>query len=316
MKIVFLDDASITLGGDMDFSCLESLGQYESYPNSNEDEAIERAAGAEYVVANKVPMTAKVITALPDLKMISVIATGYNNVDLEAAKQHGVTVCNVVGYAINTVPQHAFALILNLMTKIHLYNADVKAGKWRDSSSFNLLTYSTLELAGRTIGIIGFGNIGRGVARIAESFGMKVLVYDICDIEDQKYSATELNVLLQDSDIVTVHCPLTDQTRDLIDTDAIGRMKHGSFIINTARGGIVNEEALADALGSGKIAGAGFDVLTKEPPSGGNALLDAPNTIVTPHSAWSTVEARQKLVDETAENIKAHQAGKPRHVVA
>ena len=315
MKIVFLDESTVTKD-DIDFSSVKSLGDYAAYPNSDEKQIIERAAGAEVVIANKAPMNKNVIGALDKLRMISVIATGYNNVDLEAAKEKDVRVCNVAGYAAGSVPQHTFALILNLATKAYLYDRDIKSGAWQKASSFTLLTYRTFELAGKTIGIIGFGTIGRGVARIAEGFGMKVLAHDACGIKDSKHPNTGLDTVFRESDIVTVHCPLTEDTRDLIDAGALAKMKKTALVINTARGGIVDEKALAEALDAGTIAGAGVDVLTEEPPKNGNILIQAKNVIMTPHSAWSTREARQNLVDETAGNIRAFNEGRERNVVA
>ena len=315
MKIVFLDESTITLDDDIDFSVLKQLGDYAGYPPSTEEEIIQRAAGAEVVIPNKVRMTPRVIESLDSLRLIAEIATGYDNVDLQAAQENNVTVCNVAGYAANTVPQHTFALILNLATKAHLYHADVMAGEWAKASSFNLLNYPTFELKGLTIGIIGFGTIGRGVAQIAEGFGMRVLAHDMAGIQGADYPNTDLETIFSESDFVTVHCPLTDQTRNLIDVEALGKMKPTAMVINTARGGIVDEEALAAALNSGRIAGAGFDVLTGEPPVEGNVLLTAKNVIMTPHCAWSTREARQKLVDETAQNIRTFFEGRPRNVV-
>ncbi len=315
MKIIFLDESTITLG-DIDFSSIKSLGEYESYGNSTEGAAIKRAADADCVITNKVPIGQDAMRSLKKLRLVTVIATGYNVVDLAAAKEHGLTICNVPGYAADTVPQHTFSLILNLATRAYRYHADVMSGDWSSADSFTLLRYPTFELAGKTIGIIGFGSIGRGVARIAEAFGMRVLAYDAFEIIHEKYKNTSLDMLLQDSDVVTVHSPLTEETRKLIDANAISKMKKSAILINTARGGIVNEEALADALNSGAIAGAGVDVLTVEPPREGNPLLTAKNIIITPHSAWSTREARQRLVDETAENIRAFFKGRERNVVA
>lgn len=314
MKIVFLDESTITLG-DIDFSPIKSLGEYKSYGNSTEDEAIQRAASADCIITNKVPVTLNTVRSLRNLRLVTVIATGYNVIDLKAAKEHGLTVCNVPGYAADTVPQHTFSLILNLATKAYRYHADVMNGEWGMADSFTLLRYPTFELAKKTIGIIGFGTIGRGVARIAEAFGMRVLAYDAFEIKHEKYGNTPLDTLLRESDVVTVHSPLTDETRKLIDAKALSMMKKSAILINTARGGIVHEQALAEALNSERIAGAGVDVLTVEPPRGGNPLLSAKNIIITPHSAWSTREARQRLVDETAENIRAFFEGHPRNVV-
>ena len=316
MKIVFPDEATVALNDDMDFSALGLLGTYTSYPNSTEDEIIERSQSADVIVANKIPMTRRVIESLPNLKLIAVIATGYNNVDIVAAKEHNIRVCNVAGYALHTVPQHTFALILNLATKVHLYHNDVQAGNWSKASSFCLLNYPVFELAGKTIGIIGFGTIGRGVARIAEGFGMKILAYDAFEIKDSVYSNTDLETVLAESDIVTLHCPLTDETKNMINAETFTKMKSTALLINTARGGLADEQAVVDALNNGQLGGAGFDVLTTEPPKDGNVLIGAKNMIVTPHSAWSSREARQALVDGAAANIKSFIEGKSRNVVA
>ena len=315
MKVVFLDESTLTLD-DIDFSPLKALGEYAAHANSTEAEIIERAADAAVVIANKAPMTRGVLESLPQLKLVSVIATGYNNVDVDAAKEMGVRVCNVARYASETVPQHTFALILALATRLLGNSADVRAGEWQKASTFTLLRYPTFELSGKTLGIIGCGAIGRGVARIAEALGMEVLIYDPYAGSENVPSQAELDHLLRSSDVVTVHCPLTDETRGMIDAEALAKMKPSALLINTARGGIVDEQALAKALNSGRLAGAGFDVLTKEPPKDGNVLLEARNIIVTPHSAWSTVEARQRLVNETAENITAFVDGSPRNVIA
>ena len=316
MRILFADDTDISLNGDIDFSGLQALGEYHSLPNGSEAEIIEHGAASEVIVVNKALITAAVFEALDDLRLVAVSATGYNNVDLEAARGAGVTVSNVAGYAGDTVPQHAFALILNLATKAYRYAADVARGDWQRSASFTLLRYPTFELKGLTIGIVGFGVIGRGVARIAEGFGMRVLANDAFPIRDSAYANTPLDELLAAADFVTVHSPLTEQTRNLIDAAALAKMKPTAYVINTARGGIVDEEALAEALYDGRLAGAGFDVLTEEPPSDNNPLLRAPNIILTPHSAWSTREARQALIDQTAINIRSFIAGTPRNVVA
>ncbi|MHB9071402.1 MAG: D-2-hydroxyacid dehydrogenase [Sedimentisphaerales bacterium] len=315
MNIVFLDKATITLN-DIDFTGIQSLGAYCEYHNSTESQVLERATDADVIIANKAPITKLVIEMLKKLKLVSIVATGYNNVDIAAARLKGVTVCNVAGYAGSTVPQHTFALILNLVTNAYKYYSDIQNGKWHNAASFTLLSYPTSELAGKTIGIIGFGAIGRQVAKIAEAFDMRVLVFDVCEIKDGKYKSEDLDTLLTNSDIVTLHCPLTEQTKNLIDASALSKMKRTALLINTARGGIVDEHALAGALNSGKLAGAGVDVLTQEPPKNGNILFTAKNVILTPHSAWSTIEARQRLIDETVRNIKAFFEGNPRNVVS
>lgn len=315
MKIVFLDQATITLQNDIDFTPFSALGDYVAYANSNEQKIVERAGDAEIIIVNKAPITAKVISQLPRLKLVTVIATGYNNIDLHAAEKKGITVCNVAGYATTSVPQHTFALLLNLATRTCQYNSDIQQGAWQKAETFTLLTYPTFELADKVIGIIGFGNIGRGVARIAEAFDMKVMVYSQ-SLPNSDPRKAELDTLLRESDIVSVHCPLTPKTENLIDAPEISRMKPGAVIINTARGGVVNEAALAEALNAGHLAGAACDVLTEEPPRNGNVLFGAKNLILTPHSAWSTREARQRLVAETAANIQAFLQGKKRNVLA
>jgi glycerate dehydrogenase len=314
MKIIFPDRATIDMN-DINFSLVESCGYFTSFPETTAEEVFERCKDSDIIIANKVKMTRTVIDSLSKLKMISVIATGYNNVDTDYAFKKGITVCNVPGYAKHTVAQHTFALILNLATKACRYNADVSAGEWQCAPQFTLLKYPTFELNGKTLGIIGFGSIGKSVAHIADGFGMRIMYFDPNYLTDSMYTFVDLKTLLKESDIVTIHCPLTEKTRNLIGRNELSVMKSGAFIINTARGGIVNEEALAAALNNNIIAGAGVDVLSEEPPVNGNVLLSAKNCIITPHSAWSTIEARQTLVDETAENIRAFINGERRNVV-
>ena len=315
VRIVFLDDAMYSLDGDVDFSGIAEQGDYVRYANSTPEQAVERGRSAHILITNKAKVSADAIGAGRDLRLVAAAATGYDNVDVAAAGERGIPVCNVPGYAENTVPQHAFALILNLATRAYRYAADVEAGDWAAAEGFTLLRYPTFELHGKTIGIIGFGTIGRGVARIAEGFGMRVVAHDALGIPDGAYPNTPIDELLRSSDIVTVHTPLNDATRNLIDADAIALMKRSALLINTARGGIVDEGALAAALNSGRLAAAGFDVLTAEPPRDGNPLLNARNALITPHSAWSTREARQNLITRTAENIRAFLAGTPRNLV-
>lgn len=316
MNIVFLDEGTISLNGDMDFSAVEALGSYTSFEASSGEEAARHCAGADVVITNKVPITAELLERCPSIKYVAVIATGYNNVDLRAARERGVDVSNVFGYGRYAVPQHAFALLLNLAGQVWRYAADVRNGDWASAGSFTLLRYPTWELAGKTLGIVGFGAIGRGSARIAEGFGMKVLAYDAFPFEYPPYENTDFGELLERSDAITVHAPLTEETRNLFDTAAFRRMRSHALLVNTARGGIINEADLLLALRNGEIGGAGLDVLETEPPVN-NPLLaaDLPNLIVTPHAAWSAREARQRLIDETARNIAAFAGGKRRNVV-
>ena len=316
MKIVFLDASTITLNNDMDFSQIKALGELVCYPNSNQAETIQRAADAQTVIVNKVPMTEKVINSLPVLKHIAVIATGYNNVDISVAKEAAVRVTNVSGYAKDCVPQHTFALILNLATHAHDYDRDIRKGDWQKSSIFTLLKYPTFELAGKTIGIIGFGSIGRSVARIAKAMQMTTIVYDVADFDDAEYKNSSLDEIYQKADIVTLHCPLTADNKYMINRDVFEKMKSSAILINTARGPLVDQAALADALNNDQIAGAGIDVLDEEPPGDNPLLAGVKNLIMTPHSAWSTREARQRLIDEVAENIKAFSQGAARNTVS
>jgi len=316
MKIVFLDADTIILDDDMDFSSLEGVGELTRYGHTGKSETVQRARGAETVIVNKVMMTGQIIRQLDGLRHIAVIATGYNNVDVEAANQADVCVTNVRGYARHTVPQHTFGLILNLASRIMDYDRDVKNGEWQRSSTFNLLRYPTFEMAGKTIGIIGLGAIGQGVADIAEGFGMNIMYHDPMHPGRSRYQHSTLEELFEESDIVTLHCPLTDQNKHMIDQNALGRMKTSAILINTARGELVDEKALAEALQSGNIAGAGLDVLSKEPPEDSPLSGALKNLVITPHCAWTAREARQRLIDEVAENIKAFSEGKERNVVS
>ena len=315
MKVFNVDEADISLNGDIDLSHLKTFGSYQSLSSATTDQIINQGKESNIIVVNKALLTKEIFENLPDLRLIAISATGINNVDINAAKKTNVLVSNVRGYAEDTVPQHTLALILNLATKTHLYAKDVDQGHWEKSSSFTLLRYPTFELKGKTIGIIGFGSIGYKVAKLAEAFGMHVIVTSRSEIKDPRYTNVPLDDLLQESDIVTIHCPLTEETKDLISHDELLLMKPTGYLINTSRGGIVNEVALANALNKEKIAGAGIDVLTAEPPSSGNILLQTKNIIITPHSAWSTRQARQKLIDETVVNIRSFIKGQPRNVV-
>ncbi|MDX1406946.1 MAG: D-2-hydroxyacid dehydrogenase [Saprospiraceae bacterium] len=316
MQIVFLDAGTIDLNGDVDYQPLQELGRlitYRSTPHVHE--AISRCREAEYVITNKVPMTRQVVQACRKLRHIAVIATGYNNIDLAACRDHGIGVSNVPGYARHSVPQHVFALILNLATRTHDYHRDVMQGAWQQAEVFTLLKYHTFELSGKTIGIIGFGDIGRGVARIAKAFGMHVLMYRRFGQPLDGFECTPLDRIYREADILSVNCPLTDDNRYMINADVLRQMKPSALLINTARGPLVDQAALADALHDGVIAGAGIDVLDEEPPTGNPLLHDVPNLIITPHSAWTTIEARQRLIQEVAENIRCAFAGEPRNLI-
>ena len=311
MQIIFLDSHTLSLNEDMDFGKFNDIGDYKGYKLVEGDDVVGCCNNAEVIIVNKINITQEIIERLQKIELISVIATGYNNVDITSAKNNNIPVINVPNYAEFSVPQHTFALILNLVTKAYLYNEDVKRGQWEKSPDFGLLKYPTFELAGKKIGIIGFGAIGRGTAQIAEGFKMKVMASDIGDISGSGYKNHILDEVLREADIIAIHIPLNEKTENLIDSKAFNKMKRSAILINTARGGIVNEKDLADALNSGKIAGAGVDVLSKEPPSQGNPLLNGvKNLIITPHTAWSTREARQRMIDITANNIRSFLDGK------
>ncbi len=315
MRIVFLDESTVNLNGDIDLSAIQSLGQLVCFDNSTEEDALVRGAGARILIVNKVPMTARVFDNLAGLGHVAEVATGTNNIDSAAAAQAGVSVSNVPGYASSCVAQHVFALILNLATHVHEYDRDVKAGDWQRSAVFTLLTYPTFELAGKTLGIVGFGAIGREVARIAQVFGLRILVHTRSPRSGTPYLFCSLPEIFKESDIVTLHCPLTKENRGMVTYDLLRSMKKNAIFINTARGPLVDQEALAQALNQGWIAGAGLDVLEQEPPRANPLLSGVKNLIITPHSAWSAREARQRLIDQAAENIKAFQEGRERNLV-
>jgi len=315
-KAVFLDLDSVDTG-DLDIRCINStLDNWQFYPSIQSSDVKQAIAGAAIVVSNKVVLDADTIKNSPSLKLICVSATGTNNVDLSAAKMHDVLVCNVRDYATPSVTQHVFTLILALMTNLKRYEQAVEKGDWTNSQQFCLLDYPISELSGKTLGIVGYGVLGKSVAKIAQAFGMQVCLQTRTK-GDSDFPYVSLTQLLQSSDIVSLHCPLTEQTRNMIGADEFALMKPHSILINAARGGIVHEQALADALLEGKIGGAGIDVLSVEPPGADNPLLNPsiPNLIVTPHIAWASRESRQRCLEEVAKNIRAYQAGKPRNLV-
>ena len=315
-KAMFLDLDSVDIG-DLDIRCINStLDNWQFYPSIQSSDVKQAITGAAIVVSNKVVLDADTIKNSPSLKLICVSATGTNNVDLSAAKMHDVLVCNVRDYATPSVTQHVFTLILALMTNLKRYEQAVEKGDWTNSQQFCLLDYPISELSGKTLGIVGYGVLGKSVAKIAQAFGMQVCLQTRTK-GDSDFPYVSLTQLLQSSDIVSLYCPLTEQTRNMIGVDEFALMKSHSILINAARGGIVHEQALADALLEGKIGGAGIDVLSVEPPGADNPLLNPsiPNLIVTPHIAWASRESRQRCLEEVAKNIRAYQAGKPRNLV-
>lgn len=316
MKGVFLDLASLA-EADLDLGALgELFSDWRTYPATAADERIERIADADVIVTNKVVLDEDVLSQCPEVRLICVTATGYNNVAIDYARRRGIVVSNVVGYATDSVVQHVFALMLAHATRLQDYASAVRDGAWSHSPQFCLLDFPVRELRGMTLGIVGYGELGRGVARIAECFGMQVLLAQRPG-GAAAAGRTGLAELLPQVDVLTLHVPLLDSTHHLIDAQALRRMKEDALLINTSRGAVVDNRALADALRAGEIGGAALDVLDVEPPPLDHVLLapDVPNLIVTPHSAWAGRQARQNAVDQTVQNIRAYVAGEPRNRV-
>lgn len=287
------------------------------YPATQPGEVAERLAGATIAITNKVPVRAADIARLPDLKMIAVAATGTDNVDLAACRERGIVVSNIRNYSVVAVPEHCFALILALRRNLLAYGADVNAGLWQKSSTFCLFNHPIGDLAGSRLGIIGYGALGHKVAQLGRAFGMQVCVATRTPVDDPQVTNLSLDELLRTCDVITLHLPLNDQTRNMIGARELGMMKPTALLINTARGGLVDEAALAQALKDGVIGGAGFDVLSKEPPVPDNPLLslNQANFILTPHVAWASAGAMQTLADMLVDNVEAFVAGKPINVM-
>jgi glycerate dehydrogenase len=311
MKAVFLDYESLDKQ-DLDFSLLSAaFDDLILYPSTTAEQVLARIQDVDVVISNKVIVNAEAMEQCKNLKLILISATGTNNIDLDFARSKGIVVCNCQGYGTSAVAQHTLTLMLALATSLLKYEHAVKQGEWNKSPIFCLLDFPIVELSGKTLGIIGYGELGQAVAKLAEAFGMKILVASLPNRPTHK-DRTPFAELLAQVDFLSLHCPLTEETRDLIDSQAFDKMKNSAFLINCARGGIVNEQALADALRQGKIAGAATDVLSVEPPTQGNVLLaqDIPNLIITPHSAWGSVDARQRIVNQMLENVEAFKQGK------
>ena len=312
-RVVFLDRASLKAK----VRAPAGAGEYVEYDKTGPDDIVPRLTGATVAIINKVPLRAETLSRLPQLEMIAVAATGYDVVDVAYCKQHGIAVSNIRNYAVHTVPEHAFAMILALRRNLLAYRQDVEKGEWNRSDQFCLFTHDIGDLHGATLGIIGEGAIGQATAAIGRCFGMQVLFADHAPPKMPGVSFTPHDEVLARSDVISLHCPLVPATRNLIGLDAFRQMKRSALLINTARGGLVDEAALIQALDQGLIAGAGFDVLTVEPPAQGHPLLDVrrPNFILTPHVAWASNGAMQFLADQLIDNIDLWTAGKPQHLV-
>ncbi len=316
INIVALDGYTLN-PGDLNWEVIEKLGHFEYYDRTSNDLIIERAKNAVIILVNKILITENIISALPRLKCICVTATGYNNIDLLATKNKGIIVCNAVGYGIDSVAQHVFALILGLTNSVEKHNESVKKGDWGRQADFCYTLQPIIQLAKKTIGIYGYGRIGQKVAEIALAFGMQVLIHHR---SPEKFEATYLHfvdliTLFQQSDIISLHAPLTDDNQNVVNAKLLNLMRPTAYLINTARGGLVNEQDLKSALINRQIAGAALDVVQEEPPLQGNLLFDAPNCIITPHIAWASKDARQNLIYITAKNIEAFLNGTPENVV-
>lgn len=317
MKIVILDGYTLN-PGDLSWEPLKELGEVTVYERTAPKDVYKRAEGAEVVFTNKVVLDEAVLEKLPSLKYIGVLATGYNVVDVEAAARKGIVVTNIPAYSTSSVAQMAFAHILNIVQRVGYYAQEVSNGKWSRQADFSFWDAPLHELDGKKIGIIGFGNTGRVTARIAVGFGLDVYAYtskSAMELPADVHKCPSMDELFRKCDIVSLHCPLTETTRELVDARKLELMKSSAILINTGRGGLVNEQDLADALNSGKIAAAGLDVLSSEPPRADNPLLKARNCFITPHQAWATKEARVRLMQLAVNNLKAFLEGKPVNVV-
>ena len=319
-KIVVLDGHA-TNPGDLSWEPFEKLGDLDVHPRTPADEVVERLDGATAALVNKAKLDADAMASCPDLKYVGVLATGYNVIDVEAAKLNGITVTNVAGYSSESTAQHAFALLLELTNHVGRLAQD-SAGRWPRSRDWTYWDQAPIELSGLTCGVIGFGGIGRAFCRRARAFGMDVIVHT-ANPDKHRDAAAEIGAefvpldgLLRRSDVVSLHCPLTPETDGLIGGENLAKMKRGALLVNCGRGQLVDSRAVADALADGRLGGAGIDVLSQEPPTGGDPLLGATNCLVTPHVAWATVASRTRLIDEASKNLAAFLNGERRNVVA
>lgn len=317
MKIVVLDGYTEN-PGDLSWEGLENLGKLTVYDRTPKDQIAVRIGDAEVVYTNKIPISKETLDQCPNLKFIGVLATGYNVIDVEAAKEKGIPVSNIPTYGTDAVAQYTIALLLELCHHIGEHSTCVKRGDWTNNPDWCFWNYPLIELAGKTIGIIGFGRIGQGTARIAQAMGMKVLAFDQYQnpaLETETCRYTDLDTLLMQSDVIALHCPLFPSTEKIINKDNIAKMKDGVMIINDSRGPLIAEEDLCEALNSGKVGGAALDVVSSEPIKMDNPLLTAKNCIITPHIAWAPKESRQRLMNIAVDNLRAFIEGKPINVV-
>lgn len=317
MKIVVLDGYTLN-PGDLTWDGLKKIGDVTVYDRTPEDKILERVKDAEIVFTNKTPLTKETFAANPQIKFVGVLATGYNVVDVDGAKEHGVMVSNIPTYGTTAVAQMATALLLEMCHHVWDHSEAVLAGDWTNNKDWTFWNYPLIELAGKNLGLIGFGRIGQNFAKIAEALGMNILAYDEYpnkDLESETTRYVELDELLEQSDVISLHCPLFESTEGIINKDSIAKMKDSVMIINTSRGPLIVEEDLADALNNGKVAGAALDVLSVEPPQMDNPLMTAKNCIITPHIAWAPKESRGRLMDIAVDNLEKFLAGMPQNIV-
>lgn len=315
MKIAVLDWYTVNISGDIPVSQLQELGDVNIIPLTPPEKTAENIGDADIVLCNKVLITPEVMDACPNIKYIGLFATGFNNVDIAYAAKKGIPVCNAGQYSTNAVAQQTFAYILDHFSKIRDYDKAVRNDEWERSPAFSYFPVPTAELAGKTLSIVGYGSIGRKVAEIGHAFGMNIVVSTRTMPADCPYEVTDMLTAAEKADVLTFHCPLTEQTKGIIGKELLSHMKPSAMLINTARGGIVNEPELADALRNGTISAAYADVLEKEPMSPDTPLKNIPNCIITPHTAWAPLETRQRLVDIVCDNIRAWQNGSPKNKV-
>lgn len=314
MRLVLTDAATLGLQ-EQQLAVFERFGKVDIYSMTTPEQTAERIADAHAVICNKTVLHADVLSQAPFLKYIGLFATGYNNVDIEWTRRHGITVCNVPDYSTDAVAQHTFALLLEHYSGIAFFDRYTRSGDWQYSKTFSPFIQTTYELAGKTLGIVGFGNIGKKVAQIAAAFGMRVLVYTRTVRQQEGVLFVPFEQLLAESDVVSVHCPLNAQSDKLFDSQAFEQCKKGAYFINTARGGIVDETALRDAVLQGRLSGAAVDVVTQEPMRADCPLYDVPGITVTPHVAWAPLETRNRLLQRVTENIEAFLRGEPQNTV-
>ena len=317
MKITVLDGYGLN-PGDLSWQGFEELGQLTVFDRTAPFQLLERAKDSEVLITNKTVIDSEALQKLPNLRYIGVLATGYNVVDIEEARRKGVIVTNIPAYSTMSVAQHVFAMLLGVTDRPEHYSIEVAYGKWTQSKDFCFWNTDLTELAGKKFGVIGYGNIGRAVARIALAFGMKVMAFTSKDASElpEGVEKVTLDKLYECCDVISLHCPLTPSTKEMINTDSISKMKKGVILINTGRGPLVDEKAVADALKSGRLGAYCADVLSTEPPKTDNPLIGAPNAYITPHIAWATKEARNRLMDIAVSNLRRFLEGKPENVVS